>query len=224
MTLLSDIQGLEPGSQIELFELDASGIIGGDVLRFHGYPTEEPIIWNGMQFDPWAIEATGFARTGTGVLPTPVLRVGNTNGVVSALCLALDDLISAKLTRYRTLLQYMDDPTQQFPLEVWLVEAKTMEDKTWVEFELSSALDFEGQQLPGEQINANMCRWLVIGGYRGPHCAYMGTNMFDADDNPVTDPSFDKCGGRVTSCKKRFGEWDIINIGAYPAADQMRGY
>lgn len=38
--LASDIQKLEPGARIELFELDARPITGGtsgDVLYFHGY-------------------------------------------------------------------------------------------------------------------------------------------------------------------------------------------
>lgn len=40
--ITADIQGLEPGEKVQLFELDASGI-GGDYFRFHGYQTGE--IW-----------------------------------------------------------------------------------------------------------------------------------------------------------------------------------
>ncbi|MEN1396593.1 phage minor tail protein L, partial [Pseudomonas aeruginosa] len=36
MTLLADIQKLEPGSEIMLFELDGTDY-GADVLRFHGH-------------------------------------------------------------------------------------------------------------------------------------------------------------------------------------------
>lgn len=36
MTLLADIQKLEPGSEIMLFELDGTDY-GVDVLRFHGH-------------------------------------------------------------------------------------------------------------------------------------------------------------------------------------------
>lgn len=237
MTLTADIQGLEPGEHVELFELDATGI-GGDRLLFHGYVNAGPILWQGNAYQPWPIEAEGFARNGVGTLPTPLLRVGNIGvgqdgeplpGMISALCLALDDLIGARLTRHRTLAQYLDgqptaDPTQEFPPEIWLIEAKTSETKDVVEFELRSALDFDGQQLPARQINANMCGWVTIGGYRGPYCGYTGSAMFDRDDNPVIDPTRDKCGGRMTSCKLRFGEWAELPYGGFPSADTLRGY
>jgi hypothetical protein len=40
MTIYADIQSLEPGALVDLFELDARSITGGgagDILRFHGY-------------------------------------------------------------------------------------------------------------------------------------------------------------------------------------------
>lgn len=241
--ITADVQGLSPDGDIKLYELDATEI-GGDVLRFHGYPQAGPIYWRGDEYAPWAIEAEGFERTGTGAQPAPVLRVGNIGqdahgnpvpGVISALCLALDDLVGARLIRRRTLTKYLDatnfadgnptaDPTEEFPPEIWLIECKTQEDRETVEFELRSALDFEGEQLPARQIQANTCGWLSIGGYRGPYCGYTGAAMFDRDGNPVTDPVLDKCGGRVSDCKKRFGEWEPLNFGGFPAADQLRGY
>lgn len=224
MTITADVQSLEPGEFVELFELDCTGF-GGDLLRFHGYIHDGPITWQGQQYDPWAIEAEGFARNGVGALPTPVLRVGNVDAKISALCLAFDDLVGARLTRRRTFGKYLDgqpeaDPTQELSPEIWLVEGKPHEDREQVEFELRSALDFEDQRLPARQINANFCPWV----YRGAECNYTGSAMFDADDNPVIDPTKDKCGKRVSSCKARFGQWEVINFGGFPAADTLRGY
>jgi lambda family phage minor tail protein L len=240
--ITSDIQGLAPGELVQLFELDASEI-GGDVLRFHGYAQAGPIFWQGNEYSPWAIQATGFSRTGTGQQPTPTLSVGNIGqdangnplpGVISALCIALDDLVGARVMRRRTLGKYLDaanfpdgnpsaDPNEELPPEIWIVEVKTREDKEIVEFELSSALDFDGVQLPARQIIAGTCTWLSIGGYRGPYCNYTGARMFDRDGEPVTDPTLDKCGGRVSDCKLRFGEYEILNYGSFPAADLLRG-
>lgn len=246
--ITSDIQKLEPGELVQLFELDASEI-GGDVLRFHGY-AQGAIWWQGNEYAPWAIEATGFAKSGDAQQPAPQLRVGNIGqdadgnpvpGVITALCLALDDLVGARLTRHRTLGKYLDarnfpggnpsaDPAEHFPPEIWLVEAKTSEDREVVEFELRSALDVDGVQLPGRQIIANVCGWLWTGGYRGPYCNYTGSACFDKDDNPVADPALDRCGGRVSSCQKRFAAEQgvsevaaIINFGGQPAADTLRG-
>ncbi len=241
--ITADIQGLEPGGLVQLFELDATEI-GGDHLRFHGYPQAGPIFWQGHEYSPWAIEAEGFARTGTGQQPVPTLRVGNIGqgadgkplpGVISALCFALDDLVGARVIRRRTLSKYLDaanfpegnpsaDPEEEISPEIWLIEAKTREDKETVEFELSSALSFDGEQLPSRQIQANTCGWLSTGGYRGAYCGYTGAAMFDRDGNPVTDPTLDRCGGRISDCKKRFGEYEVINFGGFPAADSLRGY
>ncbi|MDR2297842.1 MAG: phage minor tail protein L [Comamonas sp.] len=241
--ITADIQGLAPGERVQVFELDATQI-GGEVLRFHGYPQVGAIVWQGKEYSPWAIEAAGFARTGTGTQPAPTLRVGNIGqdeqgnplpGVISALCLALRDLVGARVIRRCTLGKYLDaanfpegnpaaDPNEEFPPEIWLIEAKTAEDKETVEFELSSALSFDGEQLPARQIQASSCGWLSIGGYRGPYCGYTGAAIFDRDGNPVADPTQDKCGGRVSDCKKRFGEWEPINFGGFPGADLIRGY
>lgn len=72
--------------------------------------------------------------------------------------------------------------------------------------------------------------WLWTGGYRGPYCNYTGSACFDKDDNPVADPALDRCGGRVSSCQKRFAAEQgvsevaaIINFGGQPAADTLRG-
>ena len=77
-------------------------------------------------------------------------------------------------------------------------------------------------QLPRRQIVANVCMWLMIGGYRGPNCGYTGAAMFDREDNPVADPSLDKCGGRLSSCKCRFGTNNPLPFGSFPAADLVR--
>lgn len=237
-----DIQGLEPGDFVQLFELDMTEI-GGDVQRFHGYPLQGPIWWQGLEYLPWSIECEGFAVNGTGSLPTPTMRVGNIgmdqyglpiSGTISALCVALDDLIGARLVRHRTMGHFLDarnfpdgnpqaDPTQEFPPDTWLIECKTSENAETVEFELRSALDFDGQQLPARQITAS-CQWVSIGGYRGPYCGYTGEAMFTVDDVQTFDPVLDRCGGRMTSCKLRFGEFGELPFGGFPGADAVRGY
>jgi len=241
MSITSDVQKLEPGALVRLFELDMTAI-GGDILRFHGHTQSGPIFWQGKEYSPWAIEARDFERTGDAQQPSPTLSVGNIGqdengnpvpGVVSSLCLALNDLVGATLTVRETLGQYLDaenfpdgnpgaDPAQELPLEVWLIEQKTSETPEIVEFELSNSLSFDGRQLPGRQITASICSWLWIGGYRGPYCGYTGNKYFDAQDNPVTDPALDKCAGRLGSCKLRFGENKQLNFGGFPAADRLR--
>src|SRR3546814_18403294 len=62
----------------------------------------------------------------------------------------------AKLTRRRTLAKYLDgmpdaDPDEEFPPEIWFIEQKVGETSEAVEFELASAMDFQGVQLPRRQ-------------------------------------------------------------------------
>lgn len=232
MSIASDIQKLEPGALVELFELDAT-MQGGDVLRFHAHTQVGSIWWQGNEYSPWPIQAEGFARTGQGQQPAPTLSVGNVDGSISALCLFLNDLSGARLTRRQTLGKYLDavnfvdgnptaDPSEELAPEVWIVEQKTEESSDVVAFELSSPLDFSEAQLPRRQIVANVCVWLTIGGYRGPYCGYTGTAYFDKNDNPVADPAVDRCGGRLGSCKLRFGANNPLPYGSFPAADLIR--
>jgi lambda family phage minor tail protein L len=225
MSINADIQTLEPGELIQLFDLDATAI-GGDLLHFHGHMHVGPIWWQGNEYSAWPIEATDFEMTSDAQQPTPKLSVGNIDGSITAMCIYLDDLVGAQLTRRRTFGKYLDslnfpdgnifaDPAQELPQEVWVVQRKSSEDNTAVEFELSSPLDFSGVQIPARVVQANNCPWA----YRGLECGYFGGAIADTNDQPVTDISLDRCGKRLGSCQLRFGQYQPLRFGGFPAAD-----
>ncbi|MDS9879495.1 phage minor tail protein L, partial [Pseudomonas protegens] len=56
MPITADIQTLEPGAWVELFELDATAL-GAELYRFHGYPQQSSIYWQGEEYSPWPIKA-----------------------------------------------------------------------------------------------------------------------------------------------------------------------
>ncbi len=220
MTISSDIQQLEPGRLVELFEVDCTSI-GGDMLRFHGHLQSASIWWQGNEYKPWPIQATGFEHTSDAQQPEPKLTVGNVNGTISALCVFLADLAGAKVRRRRTLAKYLDavnfpdgnptaDPSEEMAPELWYIEQKSSETNVQVEFTLSSALDFGGQQLPSRQI-VTICQF----DYRGPYCGYTGTSYFDANDQPVTDPALDRCSKRISGCECRFGVNEPLSFGGF---------
>lgn len=226
MTVIEDVQKLEPGKLVELFSLDATGI-GGGIVRFQGRD-DRVVTWQGQEYHPWPITAEGFART-TDQQPMPKLMVGNVDGSISMLCMSFEDMVGAVLTRRRTFSKYLDavnfpegnpsaDPTQEFPPEVWFVERKSVETREAVEFELSSALDFQGVNLPRRQIISNQCSFV----YRGAYCNYTGPAVADILDNPTTDPLLDECGKRLASCKLRVWPDNILNFGGFPAAGLIR--
>ncbi|WP_213778881.1 phage minor tail protein L [Caballeronia sp. dw_276] len=210
MAVSADIQLLEPGPLIELFEVDCTAI-GGDMLRFHGHLQSTSIYWQGNEYKPWPIQAAGFEHTSDAQQPEPTLTVGNVNGTISALCVFLADMVGARVTRHRTLAKYLDavnfpdgnptaDPDEEMAPELWYIEQKTSETNVQVEFTLSSALDFGGQQLPGRQIAAG-CQWR----YRDEDCGYTGTVYFTVKDVPTDDPALDRCSMKTSGCECRFG-------------------
>lgn len=218
MSVVADIQQLSPGALIELFELDATEI-GGDVARFHASIQAGTITWQGNAYSPWPVQVAGFARTGDDSQPSPTITVGNVDGSISALCIALADMVGAKVKRHRTLAQYLDgqptaDPTAEMPVELWYIEQKTGEDKLQVEFTLSSVLDFGGRQLPSRQIIATLCQWQ----YRSLECGWTGLRYYDRNNLPTSNPAQDACSRRVSGCKCRFGANNPLPFGGFPAA------
>lgn len=220
MSIVADIQQLEPGNLIELFDVDCTAI-GGDMLRFHGHLQSTSIFWQGNEYKPWPIQGSGFEHTSDAQQPSPTLTVGNTGGTISALCVFLDDLVGAKVTRHRTLSKYLDavnfadgnptaDPTEEMAVELWYIEQKSSETSVQVEFTLSSALDFGGQQLPARQI-APLCQFQ----YRGPYCGYTGTAYFTIADVATDNPALDQCSLKTTGCECRFGVNEPLPWGGF---------
>lgn len=226
MTIETDVQQLTPGPIVELWELNATAI-GGGILRFQGVQ-EGSIWWQGNEYSGWPCNGEGFERTSE-QQPTPLFRVGNVQRTITILCKQLEDLVGATITRHRTFEKYLDavnfpdgnptaDPTKEFNPELWFIERKSSETFEMVEFELSSALNFQDVKLPRRQIIANQCPFT----YRGALCNYTGPAVADELDVPTADPAKDKCGKRLSSCELRLWPDDVLNYGGYPAAGLVR--
>lgn len=237
MPLLQEtIQSLTPGDIIELFELDLTPITQRQVPEDHYYfhagtnIKGESVVWQGITYSPFPVEATGFEMTTKGTMPRPSLRAANVTGILTALMSGKDGLIGAKVIRRCTLAQYLDavnfpgnvnpsaDPTQAFPDEVFFIERKVQENKEAVEWELASSLDMSGAMIPARIITATYCPWQ----YRGAECGYTGTNYYDERDIAVGSLAADVCGKRIESCKLRFGASADLPFGGFPASRMYR--
>ena len=75
-----------------------------------------------------------------------------------------------------------------------------------------------GQFIPKRQLVANICQWA----YRSSECSYSGSNYFDINDNSVSTLAADRCGKRLSSCKKRFGENGELPFGSFPSAGRFK--
>ena len=245
-----DYQKLEPGDTVRLFSVDGTAFGVGEVMRFHSHsiPHSEAEIlaaggdesklaaksiwWQGQEYKAWPCEIEGIEKSTGGESAQPVFRVANLDGSVTALCLAYDDMLQAKVTIHDTLAQYLDarnfpggnptaDATQE-KLQVWYIDAKTSETSEVVEFALSSPMDLQGLMIPTRQLHS-LCTWCIRNKYRtGDGCDYAGTRYFDKNNNPVDDPSRDECNGTLTACKLRFGEGNELPFGGFPGTSLIR--
>jgi lambda family phage minor tail protein L len=246
----SDYQKLEPGNAIRLFEVDGTAFGVSDILRFHAHSiphTEAEILaaggdesklpaksiwWQGEEFKAWPCQIEGIEASTSGSAAQPKLSVANLDGSITALCLHYDDLLQAKVTIHDTLAQYLDaknfqsgnpsaDPTQE-KLQVYYIDSKSAETNQIIEFALSSPMDLQGLMIPTRQLHS-LCSWCIRGKYRtGDGCDYAGTLYFDEKNNPVSDPSLDKCSGTLRGCKLRFGEHEELPFGGFPGTSLIR--
>lgn len=250
MSLNSDYQKLEPGNVIRLFDVDGTAFGVADVLRFHAHniahtPDEitaaggdedklpaKSIWWQGQEYKPWPCEIEGIETATDGTSAQPTLSVANLDSSITALCLAYDDLLQAKVTIHDTLAQYLDaanypegnpaaDP-QQEKLKVFYIDAKDSETNEVVAFKLSSPMDLQGLMIPTRQLHS-LCTWCIRNKYRsGDGCDYAGARCFDKHNNPVDDPSLDECSGTLTACKLRFGDGNELPFGGFPGTSLLR--
>ena len=215
--LVTDVQGQAQSSAfITVFEIELpDSNIGGtglDKLFFHdGRNGTSDITWYSLDnesdfgsttsskysqrtYTALPIESEGWEvrGSGSGTLPRPTVRMGNINQFFKTYLADWDDLVGAKVIRRRTLQKYLGtNPPVEFNRDVYYIERKAKESAMMVEFELTSAFDVEGIQLPRRTIMAARCPWKYKdteqGGCDWPEDNVYGGNTlyFDKDDNRI---------------------------------------
>ncbi|HEY6965908.1 MAG TPA: phage minor tail protein L [Burkholderiales bacterium] len=106
------------------------------------------------------------------------------------------------------------DPSVYLPDDIYVIDRKAAETKLAVTWELSSAFDVQGVQVPRRQIIQNTCAWI----YKSAECGYVPGAMFKIDDSPTAVAGEDVCGHRLSSCKARFGATAELPYGGFPGA------
>jgi len=235
MTAISElVQSLSTDDIVELYQLDATDL-GGAVYCFtSGAFDSQMVYFDGQAYTPIEIEGEGFDLNGKGALPRPKLRISNASSAIAAAVIAYNDLIGATLTSVITFRQFLDgqpneDPTAILSSEIYKVDRKSNFNKVFIEWELAAALDQEGRQLPGRQVLKNNCTWIYRTynsvteefDYSTATCPYDGVATYDANGNIVTDPSQDRCGKLLSSCKLRFGETASLPFGGFPGVGRF---
>lgn len=228
----SDIQKLNPGAIVELFQIDTSPAGDNHIYYLHNGVNElgNSLVFDGNIYTRFPIVAAEFEKTSQGTLPRPKIQIANVTGLIGALAKELGDLVGSKVTRIRTFVKYLDavnfpggvnptaDPNQVLDKEIWFIDRKSSENVIFVEFELTAAFDVQGVKIPRRQVVQNVCPWR----YRSSECSYTGGPVADKFDNPTTDPNLDSCGKRLNSCKLRFGATAQLPFGGFPSVGLLR--
>ena len=231
----TDIQKPEINAIIDLYTIDITLIGGASPYYFYSGVDNNygSIVFQGITYSPWAVEVKNFKKSSGGKMPRPVLRLGNVDGFLSSLNASYQDLIGTKVTRKRTLAQYLDAPLGSTPdpnavlTESYYIDAKRAENNEVVEYELASSLDITGKKLPGRVMVASTCLWRYLAVRNGdpdggcdwdPGGAHPA-NYYDADDNPTTQAN-DVCGKKLSSCQVRFGTNAELPFGGFPSTSK----
>ena len=187
------------------------------------------IIWQGQVFEPIALQCDGLEMRSDGRASSTTLSIANhfqgVQGAISAFCLKFEDFAGAKLKVITTLAKYLD--AENFSLgnssaqneakeQLWYIEQKTSENAQTVTFELSNPIDFEGLKIPVRQIS-NYCQWE----YRSEECGYINAVYFTDQDQQTDDPALDRCSKRLSGCRCRNGQNNILRFGGFPASSML---
>ena len=229
--IAQESQSFSPSALVELYVLDATAL-GGSLYRFCPSSNGNAnVVFDGNTYTAIAFESEGWEWNGKGQFPTPTIRIDNVNKTLLSAVIGFGDLVGATVTRTRTFKKFLDgepsaDPTAIFSVDVYTVERKTKHDKISIEWELSAAMDQFGKRLPGRQILKDACMrtYRVWDGaafvYTNAQCPYTGTTYFDENGDSTVQAS-DKCGKRLSDCKKRFGTNGELPFWGFPGAGNL---
>lgn len=245
---------LTPDALIDLYEIDFSNLqsnfdelknlyginLGAEpVYRFCPMINNtNPIIWQGYSYQPLPITVEGFEKKSDGTLPRPKMRIANPDGMFSRILHSNEDFINCKVTRKRTFARFLDkenfqneinpfgdpDPSAEFDDDVFYVNRKTSEDKSFIELELVSLLELEDAFVPARIVLSDYCNWTYrcdIG------CAYKGLAIETSDGRDLTKGfGYDGSGGVVDSSIyddiDDVPEWNKDNSGGYNLGDLVK--
>lgn len=225
---LIDLRNVVQGAEVELWEVDLTKL-GGDVYRFCNEVNElgQSITWQGKVYQAYPCQGDGFDWSGQGPSNRPKLVLANLTGLVTGLCEDYEDLAGALVTRRLVEARALDavnfragnpgaDPSRELMTARYLVERLTDLTADTAVFELALPSETDTLLIPARVALVNTCPWL----YRGADCGYTGGPVADEKDQATSDPTKDKCGKRLASCRLRWGK-QPLPFGGFPTAAKL---
>lgn len=230
--IATDQQRLSQDALVVLFQLDASKF-GAGILYF--CPTSvdgASVKFGGVEYTPLPIAAEGFSWGGSGSLPRPTLSLSAPDLSFLSLVMSSEDFVGCPVTRLRTYRRFLDDgkspnPEAVYPPDHYVIERKTSQKRSLLQFELSALMDQEGKMLPARQLLRDSCthrfrQWLNGSwSYAGATCPYTAAAMYDRGGGVTTDPTLARCGKRLSDCKKHFGATAVLPFYGFPGVGRI---
>jgi lambda family phage minor tail protein L len=152
------IYALSKPEIIDLYALDLSPIGAAIILRFFDqeYSDGSPAAYQGNEYTPYPITASGFELRQAGALPSPEIRVSNALGALSLLIVQNGGLEGARIRRIRIWENNLAGqsaagapPLQE---QSWDV-ARTSESQAAVTLFLKHPLDKAGAKVPRRRMS-----------------------------------------------------------------------
>lgn len=226
-------QKLEPSAIVSLFTLDATKL-GGPILHFTmAARVDQAVSFGGVTYEPVDVQFQGLETSGVGALPQPKITLSTGLSTTQAIVATYGDLNGAEVTRIRTYARFLDgepdaDSTAFYGPDRYRVERKSSDTPSYVEWDLSAAIDQEGKMIPGRAVLAGTCMWryrawnqsLGAFDYSRAQCPYTGSQAYDINDLPVAN-ALDNPSRRLSCCKTRFGADQPLPFGGFPGASRM---
>lgn len=152
-----DVQQPHVGQLVVMYLIDATSFGGALYAITPEVEGGFDVVWQGVTYTRFPIVATGFEVVGQGTQPNPKIKISSINKLFLSAIQTLGDLTGAKVTRKRTFAQYLDngaspDPNKHFPDDIFFIHMKTAQNKVFIEWQLSTALNREGILLPRRQV------------------------------------------------------------------------
>jgi lambda family phage minor tail protein L len=189
MSIITDIQSLEPGALVHLYEFEYSN---GTFAYFSPYNKADG---TGIQlqdysdyasgtvrtYNPLPIEISGLETKQSGPIARPEITISLATDISTATTSTsfklrlgndFDSILGKKMIRRTTLAKYIKGGASypgdtsapiEFSRQVWIFERIREFNKVGIKYELVSPFDLDGITLPKRQVVGNACPWVYQG-------------------------------------------------------------
>lgn len=162
------------------------------------------IIFNGVTYEAFPITIESIPENSQGEIDGIKLKVSNVSREIQYY-LENYELRGKKVTIFHVWENKLDD-TENYRKYVFYIDMISSSSK-FVEFTCSSKWDIIDVVLPVGVYMRGPCRWLAVGGYKGPQCLAVS--------------ELTTCDGNMASCRARN---NIVRYGGTPSVPQQRTF